>query len=322
MKQKEIYLAGGCFWGLEKYLGNIPGVLETEVGYANGKTEHPTYEEVCRLNTGHAETVRVVFDAEKLSLAGLLNLYYQVINPTSLNRQGNDVGSQYRTGIYYIDQEDLPIITKSLELLQLEHSRKIAIEVKPLQNYFAAEEYHQKYLAKNPGGYCHIPEHYFEAAKYASDPERYPIPEKDALKEQLNPIQYEVTMKNGTEPPYQNEFWDHFEEGLYVDITTGEPLFTSLDKFEACGWPSFSKSIHPQSVKTKRDFSHGMNRDEVRSRTGDIHLGHVFEDGPKDRGGLRYCINSAALRFIPKEKLAEEGYGQYLELFSAYHKPE
>lgn len=317
MKRKEIYLAGGCFWGLEKYLGNIPGVLETEVGYANGKTKRPTYEEVCRQNTGHAETVRVVFDKEKLSLAGLLSLYYKVINPTSLNRQGNDVGSQYRTGIYYTDQEDLTVIQNSLEQLQRQYTKKIAVEVKPLLNYFPAEEYHQKYLDNNPGGYCHIPRHYFEEAKQASDPFMYPLPDMEKLKEQLSSIQYEVTMKNGTEPPYQNEYWDHFEEGIYVDITTGEPLFTSLDKFEACGWPSFSKAVSTGNVRTKRDFSHGMIRDEVRSGAGDIHLGHVFEDGPKEKGGLRYCINSAALRFIPREKLIEEGYGQYLELFAA-----
>ena len=316
MKRKEIYLAGGCFWGLEKYLANIPGILETEVGYANGKTENPTYEEVCRANTGHAETVRVVFDEDRISLAGLLHHYYQVINPTSLNRQGNDVGSQYRTGIYYIDSEDLPVIQNSLEQLQKEYTKKLAIEAKPLSNYSKAEEYHQKYLDKNPGGYCHIPAQYFEAAKQAVDPYRYQAPDKNTLKETLSPIQYEVTMNNGTEPPYQNEYWDHFEEGIYVDITTGEPLFSSLDKFEACGWPSFSKAIDSASVKTNRDFSHGMIRDEVRSRMGDIHLGHVFEDGPLERGGLRYCINSAALRFIPKDKLIEEGYGQYLSLFS------
>ncbi len=316
MKRKEIYLAGGCFWGLEKYLENIPGVLNTEVGYANGKTENPSYEQVCRENTGHAETVHVSYDADRISLSGLLDLFYQVIDPTSLNRQGNDVGSQYRTGIYYIDQEDLPLIAASLDRLQGKYDKKIAIEVCHLINYFKAEEYHQKYLDKNPGGYCHIPSSYFESAKKASvDPYLYPVQDKDVLKEMLSPMQYDVTMKNGTEPPYQNEYWDNFEEGIYVDITTGEPLFSSKDKFEACGWPSFAKSIDPASVKTKSDFSHSMIREEVRSRTGDIHLGHVFDDGPKDRGGLRYCINSAALRFIPKSRMDEEGYGRYLELF-------
>ena len=316
MKSKEIYLAGGCFWGLEKYLENIPGVLNTEVGYANGKTENPSYEQVCSENTGHAETVRVSYDADRISLPALLDLFYQVIDPTSLNRQGNDVGSQYRTGIYYIDQEDLTLIGASLDRLQGNYEKRIAIEVCHLINYFKAEEYHQKYLDKNPAGYCHIPSSYFESAKQASvDPYLYSVQDKDVLKEMLSPMQYDVTMKNGTEPPYRNEYWDHFEEGIYVDITTGEPLFSSKDKFEACGWPSFAKSIDSASIKTKSDFSHGMIREEVRSRTGDIHLGHVFDDGPKDRGGLRYCINSAALRFIPKSRMDEEGYGRYLELF-------
>lgn len=293
--KKEIYLAGGCFWGLEKYLGNIPGVTATEVGYANGKTERPTYEEVCRHDTDHAETVRLTYDPAQISLMRLLSLFYRVIDPTSHNRQGNDVGRQYRTGIYYTDPEDLPVIQQSIDQLQKEHSKTIAIERRPLENYYSAEEYHQKYLEKTPGGYCHINPRFFEMAKLSS-------------------MQYEVTMKNGTEPPYQNEYWDNFKEGIYVDITTGEPLFSSKDKFEACGWPSFSNPIDPEGVKSEKDRSHGMVREEVRSRVGDIHLGHVFEDGPRESGGLRYCINSAALRFIPKDKMEEEGYGKYLSL--------
>jgi len=310
---KEIYLAGGCFWGLEKYLGNIPGVTATETGYANGKTEKPTYEEVCRQDTGHAEAVRLSYDASQISLSRLLSLFYKVIDPTSLNRQGNDVGSQYRSGIYYTDQEDDSVIRKSIDELKKNYKKPIAIEMFPLKNYYPAEEYHQKYLDKNPGGYCHINPSYFELAKEALvDPLAYHAPEKEGLKEQLSPIQYEVTMKNGTEPAYQNEYWDNDREGIYVDITTGEPLFLSKDKFEACGWPSFSKSIDPEGVKTKTDLSHGMIRKEVRSRVGDIHLGHVFPDGPKESGGQRYCINSAALRFIPKEKMKEEGYEKYI----------
>jgi methionine-R-sulfoxide reductase/methionine-S-sulfoxide reductase len=313
--KKEIYLAGGCFWGMEKYLANIPGVIKTETGYANGKTENPTYEEVCRHDTGHAEAVHLVYDASVISLQGLLHLFYKVIDPTSLNRQGNDMGTQYRTGIYYTDRDDLPVIERSLELLQQENKKPVVIEARPLDNYYPAEEYHQKYLDKNPGGYCHINPDYFELAKEAVvDPFQYSAPDRDELKEKLNSLQYDVTMRNGTEPPYQNEFWDHFEEGIYVDITTGEPLFSSRDKFEACGWPSFSKPIDPDGVQASRDFTHGMIRDEVRSRVGDAHLGHVFEDGPKDKGGLRYCINSAALRFIPKDKMEEEGYGKYLFL--------
>ena len=312
---KEIYLAGGCFWGLEKYVGSIPGVISTEVGYANGKTEKPTYEDVCKRDTGHSETVRVEYDPSQISLQGLLSLFYKVIDPTSLDCQGNDVGSQYRTGIYYTDLKDIPIIRNSIDLLQKNHKEPIAIELKPLLNYQTAEEYHQKYLDKNPGGYCHIhPEHFQMAKTAVVDPFLYQLPDKEELKAQLNPVQYEVTMKNGTEPPYQNEYWNNDQEGIYVDITTGEPLFSSRDKFEACGWPSFSKPIDSEGVKSKKDFSHGMIRQEVRSRVGDIHLGHVFEDGPIESGGLRYCINSASLRFIPKEKMEEEGYGKYQKL--------
>ncbi len=311
--EKEIYLAGGCFWGLEKYLSNIPGVTATETGYANGKTEKPTYEEVCRHGSGHAEAVRLSYDASQISLARLLSLFYRVIDPTSLNRQGNDVGSQYRTGIYYMDQEDYSVIRKSIDELKNNYQKPIAIETLPLKNYYPAEEYHQKYLDKNPGGYCHINPSHFELAKEALvDPLEYRVPEKEELKEKLSPIQYEVTIKNGTEPPYQNEYWDNDREGIYVDITTGEPLFFSKDKFEACGWPSFTRSIDPEGIKIKTDLTHGMIRKEVRSRVGDIHLGHVFSDGPKESGGQRYCINSAALRFIPKEKMKEAGYEKYL----------
>ena len=312
--KRKIYLAGGCFWGLEKYLGSIPGVTGTEAGYANGRTNQPTYEAVCRQNTGHAETVSVEYDSSRISLSRLLALFYKVIDPTTLNRQGNDVGSQYRTGIYYTNQEDLSVIIQSLEQLQKNYKKPIAIEAKSLENYWPAEEYHQNYLDKNPRGYCHIRPEFFELAKSAVvDTGDYSPAAAEVLMETLSPLSYDVTMKNGTEPPYQNDFWNHFEEGIYVDITTGEPLFSSRDKFEACGWPSFTKPIDPESVTSKLDVSHGMVRNEVRSRVGGIHLGHVFEDGPFEEGGLRYCINSAALRFIPKERMKEEGYGKFLD---------
>jgi methionine-S-sulfoxide reductase len=168
-EDKKIYLAGGCFWGLEKYLRNIPGVTGTDVGYANGKTERPSYEEVCRHDTGHAETVRLTYAPSKISLLRLLSLFYKVIDPTSLNRQGNDVGSQYRTGIYYTDQEDFSVIRQSIDLLQKEYKKPVAIETLALMNYYTAEEYHQRYLDKNPGGYCHIDPRYFETAKEASE---------------------------------------------------------------------------------------------------------------------------------------------------------
>ena len=169
---KEIYLAGGCFWGTEKYLSEIPGIVTTDVGYANGNTESPTYQEVCHNNTGHAETVRVFYDPKQIRLEFILSLYYEVINPTSINKQGGDIGTQYRTGIYYVDPEDVSIIRHSISELQKAYDQPIAIEVLPLRNYYPAEEYHQKYLDKNPGGYCHIGKHKFDLAKNAKDPER------------------------------------------------------------------------------------------------------------------------------------------------------
>ncbi len=312
----EIYLAGGCFWGAEKYLASIHGVTQTQVGYANGATEHPTYEEVCRSNTGHAEAVRVVYDPDLLPLDFLLELFYQAIDPVSVNRQGNDVGAQYRTGVYYVQPEDLPVIQRSLARLQERYSQPIAVETAPLSNFTPAEDYHQSYLDKNPGGYCHIRRDLFEqAAKARVNPEAYQMPEESRLQDTLTPLQYAVTRRNATEPPFQNEFHKTAASGIYVDITTGEPLFSSADKFDSgCGWPSFSRAIDPAVVREQTDRSHGMLRTEVRSRVGDAHLGHVFPDGPAKMGGLRYCINSAALRFIPKEEMEWEGYGYLLDL--------
>lgn len=314
--KKEIYLAGGCFWGTEKYLEQVAGILFTEVGYANGLTKNPTYEEVCHNNVGHAETVKVIYDDDIIGLSYLLKLYYDVINPTSINRQGGDVGSQYRTGIYYTDYKDIDIIHSSIEELQKKYDKKIAIEVLPLTNYYKAEEYHQKYLTKNPQGYCHIGVDKFEKAKKATDQSKtYPKKTKEELAKELTKIQYEVTQNSATETPFQNEYYNEFRDGIYVDITTGEPLFVSTDKFESgCGWPSFSKPIKQETIVNRKDNSHGMLRTEVRSMHSDSHLGHVFEDGPKESGGLRYCINSASLKFIPKEEMKEKGYASYLEL--------
>ena len=316
-KKKEIYLAGGGFWGTEQYLQNIPGILATEVGYANGNTEHPTYEEVCRHNTGHAETVKVEYEDTVIGLPYILELYYDVINPVSINRQGGDVGSQYRTGIYYTDAKDAPVIEESIKKLQNHYQEKIAIERLPLENYYKAEEYHQKYLDKNPGGYCHIGADKFEKAKKAVDKDKkFAKKSENELKQELSKEQFEVTQNSATEAPFQNEYYNEFREGIYVDITTGEPLFMSADKFDSgCGWPSFSKPIETEMIKELLDTSYGRIRTEVRSSHGDAHLGHVFTDGPKETGGLRYCINSASLRFIPKEKMEEEGYGAYLGLF-------
>ena len=319
--QETIYLAGGCFWGTEQYMESIEGVISTRVGYALGKKEGReiklpqtvTYEQVCR-GVGHAETVEVVFDPDKISLNQILKEYAYTVDPTSMGRQGMDIGIQYRTGIYYTSQTQEPIIAAFLKELQQEYDHPVVVENLPLLQFIEAEDYHQKYLTKNPGGYCHI--NYEKIAKQKQriiNQNDYPKPEKAVLKEKLTPLQFAVTQENETEPPFFNEYWETKEEGIYVDITTGEPLFTSKDKFQSsCGWPAFAKPLDPNTILEYDDITHNMIRTEVRSRSGNAHLGHVFNDGPKELGGLRYCINSAALRFIAKKDMEQEGYGEFL----------
>ena len=314
---REIYFAGGCFWGTEHFFQQIRGVVGTEVGYANGNTENPTYEEVVSHTTGFAETVKVKYDPEQVDLKLLIDLYFKTIDPTSINKQGNDRGDQYRTGIYYTDKADEAIVKGEVQKLAKNYSKPVVVETIPLKNFYRAEDYHQDYLDKNPGGYCHIEPGLFEMARKANPlpKAKYQKQSKEVLKEKLTPIQYDVTQNNATERPYTNEYDKEFRDGIYVDITTGEPLFVSTDKFESgCGWPSFSKPITKNLISEKMDKSHGMTRVEVRSKTGDAHLGHVFTDGPEEKGGLRYCINSASLKFIPKEEMEKKGYGEYLPL--------
>ena len=304
-RQKSIYLAGGCFWGLEAYMQRIDGVIDAVSGYANGKTENPSYRDL--KESGHAETVKVSYDPDKISLEKLLHYYLRVVDPTSLYKQGNDVGSQYRSGIYYTEDSDRDIAREVLDKEQENYEKKIVVELLPLENFSEAEEYHQDYLEKNPGGYCHID--LKKAEEPFIDEKDYPKPEKEELRKKLTEVQYKVAVENDTEHAFSNEYWDQFEPGIYVDVASGEPLFSSRDKFSSgCGWPSFSKPIAKELVRYREDRSFHMLRTEVRSRSADIHLGHVFRDGPKELGGLRYCINSASIRFIPYEKMEEEGY--------------
>lgn len=304
-----IYLAGGCFWGLEAYMQRVNGVVDAESGYANGKTAETSYKLIGV--TDHAETVRVVYDAGKISLKDLLQYYFRVIDPTSINKQGNDRGRQYRTGIYYQSEGDKAVIEAALKKLQSQYQAPLQVEVQPLKNYVVAEDYHQDYLAKNPNGYCHID--IKKADEPLIDETKYPKPSDAELKQKLTPLQYDVTQAKHTERSFSNEYWDNFAPGIYVDVTTGEPLFSSKDKFESgCGWPSFSKPIAAEVAQYQEDNSFNMRRVEVLSRAGHAHLGHVFDDGPRDKGGLRYCINSASIKFIPLAEMEKAGYGDLI----------
>lgn len=306
----KIYLAGGCFWGLEEYFSRIAGVTKTTVGYANGQVETTNYQLI--KETDHAETVEVVYDEKQVNLREILLYYFRVIDPLSVNKQGNDVGRQYRTGIYYQNESDLTVIDAVVKEQEAQLGCKIAVEVEPLRHYILAEDYHQDYLKKNPTGYCHI--NVNDAYQPLVDPGHYPKSSQAELKQRLSDEQYQVTQESKTERPFTNLYDDFFEEGIYVDITTGEPLFFAKDKFASgCGWPSFSRPIAKDVIQYYQDHSHGMERIEVRSRSGNAHLGHVFTDGPKDKGGLRYCINSASLRFIPTKDMEKEGYGYLLD---------
>ncbi len=303
---KTIYLAGGCFWGVEAYFSRLNGVINAESGYANGNTETTDYQKIH--DTMHAETVKIDYDANQLSLEEILLHYFNIIDPKSLNKQGNDIGTQYRTAVYYTDNEDKKVIEKVFHYIE-EEQGEIVVENEELKNFIKAEDYHQDYLDKNPNGYCHID---LNGAKKNLFNEKYKNPNDDAIKKSLDDLSYSVLRENNTEPAGTSELDQENRKGIYVDKITGEPLFSSSDKFDSgCGWPSFSKPITSKKINYKSDATHGLNRIEVRSSGGDNHLGHVFDDGPQDKGGLRYCINGASLRFIPYEEMEKEGYQQY-----------
>ena len=315
--ENVIYFAGGCFWGMEQLMQSIPGVIDAESGYANGTCkEDADYKTVCKGKTGFRETVRVEYNPDEVSLDALLLAYFYVIDPTVENRQGNDVGTQYQTGVYYTSDAAKETVER-IAAIEKGRSKKFFVEIGPLINFFPAEEYHQDYLENNPNGYCHIPKAEMELfSKLRLDPGDYKKPAAESIRDKLTDEQYRVTQENGTERAFTGEFWNQFETGIYVDIVTGEPLFSSTDKFESgCGWPAFTKPIEEPAVVELEDNSYGMRRTEVRSRAGDSHLGHVFTGDKEFPNGVRYCINSASLRFVPYEKMESEGYGYLMYLF-------
>ena len=297
---------------------SIPGVLNAVSGYANGTGEaDANYQTVCTGRTGFRETVRITYDPNRVSLDQLLFAYFEVIDPTAVNRQGHDTGTQYQAGVYYTDSESQATVER---IFTIERARTahFAVESGPLVNFFPAEEYHQDYLDKNPGGYCHIPS--AAIARLSNgiiDAGRYARPRDEQLRARLSAEQYAVTQQSETERPFSSEFYENTEKGLYVDVVTGEPLFTSEDQYRSsCGWPAFAKPVEPSVVVEREDASHGMRRVEVRSRAGNSHLGHVFENDPESPNGTRYCINGSALRFIPYDALDAQGYGYLKDRFS------
>lgn len=330
----EATFAGGCFWCTEADFEKLDGVTEAVSGYTGGHVENPTYKEVCSGTTGHTEAVLVRFDPSKISYAELLKYFWKHIDPVDAGGQFVDRGSQYRSAIFYHDDEQKRIAELSKEALEKSEvfDRPVATEITAASKFYSAEDYHQGYFRTCPvqygayrsgsgrDGFLEGAWTEESVAKFDAEFDRmlsagYSKLDDSSLKSTLSPEQYRVTQQCGTEPPFQNEFWDNKREGIYVDIVSGEPLFSSNSKYASgSGWPSFYQPLEPDNIVEKKDNTHGMTRVEVRSAGGDSHLGHVFPDGPEP-SGLRYCINSASLRFVPKEDLEKEGYGKYLELF-------
>lgn len=315
-KLEKATFAGGCFWCMVEPFDERPGIEEVVSGYTGGTTENPTYEQVCSNTTGHVEAVQITFNPDIFSYEELLNVYWQQIDPTDTGGQFHDRGESYQTAIFYHNETQKQLAEKSKENLEKsgKFTKPIATKIIAAKTFYPAEEEHQYYYKKNQFHYKTYKKG-SGRAQFIKDnwQKQY---DKAELKQKLTPEQYRVTQEDGTEQPFHNEYWDHEDDGIYVDIVSKEVLFSSKDKFDAnCGWPSFTKPVVNQQVTEHLDTSHGRVRTEVRSKDANSHLGHVFEDGPTEHGGLRYCINSAALEFIKKSDMEEAGYGNYLYLF-------
>jgi peptide methionine sulfoxide reductase msrA/msrB len=329
-KREIATFAGGCFWCVEADFEKLPGVFEVVSGYTGGRLKNPTYKQVASGETDHLEAIQVYYDPAVMSYKVLVEFFWQHINPTDEGGQFADRGEQYRSAIFYHDESQKSIAEASRAALAASgrFQKPIVTQILPLDTFYLAEGYHQNFCRKEPSRYQNYRSHsgrdqfldQFWGNEQAADANpakqmsAYQKPADELLRRQLTPLQYKVTQKQGTEKPFQNEYWDLKQEGLYVDVVSFEPLFLSSDKFDSgTGWPSFTRPIREDAIVEHQDLKLFMSRTEVRSRLGDSHLGHVFSDGPKSTG-LRYCINSAALRFIPKEKWVEEGYEDILEL--------